>query len=62
MTWNFQDGDMKKSGASQGQPASILISMRIAGLGDWRGKTLVRMRKLIRGAIALNKSVQRRSR
>ena len=39
---------MKKSGA--GQPAAALISERIAGLGDWRGKTLARMRKLIREA------------
>jgi hypothetical protein len=38
---------MKKSGAGQGQPASKLISQRIAELGDWRGKTLSRMRKLI---------------
>src|SRR4030081_1310706 len=41
---------MKKSGASQGQPASELISKRIAELGDWRGKTLARMRKLIKQA------------
>jgi hypothetical protein len=41
---------MKKSGASQGQPASKLISERIAELGDWRGKTLSRMRKLIKEA------------
>ena len=41
---------MKKSGASQDQPASELISERIAELGDWRGKTLGRMRKLIREA------------
>jgi hypothetical protein len=41
---------MKKSGASQGQPASELISKRIAGLGDWRGATLGRMRKLIKEA------------
>ncbi len=41
---------MKKSGASQGQPASELISKKIAELGDWRGKTLSRMRKLIREA------------
>src|SRR5882672_6615425 len=39
---------MKKSGASQGQPASELISKRIAELGDWRGETLGRMRKLIK--------------
>jgi hypothetical protein len=41
---------MKKSGASQGQPASELISKRIADLGDWRGKTLSRMRALIKAA------------
>src|ERR1700679_4256822 len=39
---------MKKSGASQGQSASELISKRIAELGDWRGATLSRMRKLIK--------------
>jgi hypothetical protein len=38
---------MKKSGASQGQSASELISKRIAELGDWRGETLSRMRTLI---------------
>ena len=38
---------MEKSGASQGQSASELISKRIAELGDWRGETLSRMRKLI---------------
>jgi hypothetical protein len=41
---------MKKSGASQGQSAATLISERIAGLGDWRGKTLSRMRQLIKDA------------
>src|SRR6201747_199902 len=41
---------MKKSGASAGQSASELISKRIAELGDWRGKTLGRMRKLIKKA------------
>ena len=41
---------MKKSDASQGQPASELISKRIAELGDWRGKTLSRMRRLIKDA------------
>ena len=41
---------MKKTGASQGQPASELISERIAELGDWRGETLSRMRKLIKAA------------
>ncbi|MGC1684683.1 MAG: DUF1801 domain-containing protein [Candidatus Acidiferrales bacterium] len=41
---------MNKSGASQSQPASKLISKRIAELGDWRGETLSRMRKLIKAA------------
>jgi hypothetical protein len=41
---------MKKSGAGQGQSASELISKRIAELGDWRGKTLSRLRKLIKDA------------
>ena len=38
---------MKKSEAAAGQPASVLISERIAGLEDWRGPTLARMRELI---------------
>jgi len=42
--------NVKKSGASQGQSASELISNRIAELGDWRGETLSRMRKLIKEA------------
>jgi hypothetical protein len=41
---------MKKPGASQAQLASELISKRIAELADWRGKTLGRMRKLIKAA------------
>ena len=41
---------MKKSGASEGPSASELISQRIAELGDWRGVTLARMRKLIKEA------------
>jgi hypothetical protein len=41
---------MKKSGASQGQSPSELISKRIAELGDWRGETLGRMRQLIKAA------------
>jgi hypothetical protein len=47
---NFQDEDMKKSVASEGGSPSKLISKRIAELGDWRGKTLGRMRKLIKQA------------
>jgi len=38
---------MKDPDASQGQSASELISKRFAELGDWRGETLARMRKLI---------------
>jgi hypothetical protein len=41
---------MKKSDASQDQSASDLISKRIAELGDWRGKTLGKMRTLIKQA------------
>jgi hypothetical protein len=41
---------MKKSGATEDQPAPQLISERIAELGDWRGKTLSRMRTLIKQA------------
>ena len=41
---------MKKSDASQELTASEQISNRIAELGDWRGKTLSRMRKLIKEA------------
>jgi len=41
---------MKKSDANQGESASELISKRIAELGDWRGETLARMRKLIKQA------------
>ncbi len=41
---------MKKPGSTEGQSASELIDKRIAELADWRGKTLSRMRKLIREA------------
>ncbi len=41
---------MTKSDMSQGQSASELISNRIAELGDWRGQTLARMRRLIQEA------------
>jgi hypothetical protein len=41
---------MKKSVAKQDRPASELISKRIAELGDWRGKTLSRMRRLVKEA------------
>jgi hypothetical protein len=35
---------------SKGESVSELITKRIAELGDWRGKTLGRMRKLIKEA------------
>ncbi len=38
---------MKKVNTTPNQPASDLISKKIAELGDWRGETLGRMRKLI---------------
>ena len=41
---------MKKPDSTGGQSASELIDKRIAELGDWRGKTLSRMRKLIKEA------------
>ena len=41
---------MKNQLKAVGEPASELISERIAELGDWRGDTLARMRALIREA------------
>ncbi|MGH8128531.1 MAG: DUF1801 domain-containing protein [Gammaproteobacteria bacterium] len=41
---------MKKPSSTEGQSASELIDKRIAELGDWRGETLGRMRKLIKAA------------
>src|SRR2546423_6872786 len=41
---------MKKSGSTEGQSASELIDERIAELGDWRGETLSKMRKLTKEA------------
>jgi hypothetical protein len=41
---------MTKSGSTEGRPASELIDERIAELGDWRGETLSRMRKLVKEA------------
>jgi hypothetical protein len=42
---------VKKQDATGGPTASELIDGRIAELGDWRGKTLARMRKLIHEAL-----------
>jgi hypothetical protein len=41
---------MKSQPKATDKPASRLISQRIAELDDWRGKTLARMRALIREA------------
>jgi hypothetical protein len=41
---------MQKSGSAEGLPASDLIDRKIAELGDWRGETLARLRKLIKEA------------
>src|SRR5271154_5510936 len=39
-----------KGGEKGGESASQLIDSRIADLGDWRGETLARIRKLIKEA------------
>jgi hypothetical protein len=41
---------MEGSGSTESQSASELIDQRIAELGDWRGETLRRIRKLIKEA------------
>jgi len=41
---------MKESGAARASRLRRLISKRIAELGDWRGETLARVRKLIEEA------------
>ena len=41
---------MAKSGSNEGESASERIDERIAELGDWRGETLSRMRKLVKQA------------
>jgi hypothetical protein len=41
---------MKKSGSQESKSPSQLIDARIKELGDWRGKTLSRLRSLIKEA------------
>jgi hypothetical protein len=48
--WNFREENMKESDSRQGQSASERIDKMIAELGDWRGETLSRIRKLIKEA------------
>lgn len=42
---------MQKSGPTEAVPASDLIDRKIAELGDWRGETLAKLRKLIHDAV-----------
>jgi hypothetical protein len=46
----LKEDDMKESSRTNGQSASELIAERIVELGDWRGETLSRMRRLIKEA------------
>src|SRR5256884_5584071 len=46
----FREENMKESDSNEGQSASERIDKRIAELGDWRGETLSRMRRLIKEA------------
>jgi len=45
-----REENMEGSDSNEGQSASERIDKRIAELGDWRGETLSRMRKLIKQA------------
>ena len=42
---------VRKPETKTAEPAPDLISARVAELGDWRGATLARMRKLIHDAV-----------
>jgi hypothetical protein len=42
---------MNKPDSAPAQPAAALIDEKIAGLTDWRGEALSRLRKLIREAV-----------
>jgi hypothetical protein len=46
-SWLPRRNAMKRTVLGEGETAAELISRRIEELGDWRGKTLARMRKLI---------------
>src|SRR5207248_2913759 len=47
---SFREENMKEPDSNEDQSASERIDKRIAELGDWRGETLSRMRKLIKDA------------
>ena len=42
--------NVKKSDLTEDQPAAVRIDNKIAELGDWRGETLSRVRRLIQEA------------
>jgi hypothetical protein len=46
----IREENMRESDSNEGQSAAERIDKRIAELGDWRGETLSRMRKLIKEA------------
>jgi hypothetical protein len=46
----FREENMKGSDSNEGQSASERIDKIIADVGDWRGETLSRMRKLVKQA------------
>src|SRR5437764_12247769 len=48
--WKLREVNMKESDSNEGQSASERIDKMIAELGDWRGETLSRMRKLVNEA------------
>jgi len=48
--WKSLEENMRQSDRNESQSASERIDKRIAELDDWRGKTLSRMRKLIKEA------------
>jgi hypothetical protein len=49
-TGKLREENKKDSDSNEGQSASERIDQRIDELGDWRGETLSRMRKLIKQA------------
>jgi hypothetical protein len=48
--WTDMNATMKKSAATKSESPSRLIDARIKELDDWRGKTLSRLRALIKQA------------
>src|SRR5262245_24022557 len=49
-SWRAEETSMRNRGARPGKSPSRMIDERIKELGDWRGKTLSRLRTLIRQA------------